>query len=188
MIYYPALIEASTDGYSLLFPDVPGCVTTGRDITELMAHAIEALSLHLEGVIADGEPFPLPGDLSDELPDWIEGQPGDFVRTVVPLELSAATTPASELIRAAVDQGINTGTSVDQTIERIQARRLGKKRGHRRAFFGGGRVELRNSPEEFAKTLAEFQATEALLAGYHVIQGPKAKRTGSASRPRAVAR
>ena len=61
MIYYPALIERSADGYGLLFPDVPGCVTTGRDAAELMAHAIEALTLHLESLREDGDPIPQPG-------------------------------------------------------------------------------------------------------------------------------
>ena len=65
MIYYPALIERAADGYGLLFPDVPGCVTTGRDAAELMAHAIEALTLHLESLREDGDPIPAPGELDD---------------------------------------------------------------------------------------------------------------------------
>lgn len=47
-------------GYSLYFPDLPGCVTAGDTLGELVVNAREALELHLEGMIADGEEPPEP--------------------------------------------------------------------------------------------------------------------------------
>jgi predicted RNase H-like HicB family nuclease len=72
MLYYPALIHRSGDGWSLGFPDLPGCVTTGRDMGELLAHAEEALTLHLEGMAADGGPIPEPSEPDAPLPDWLD--------------------------------------------------------------------------------------------------------------------
>jgi len=101
MIYYPALIERSADGYGLLFPDVPGCVTTGRDAAELMAHAIEALTLHLESLREDGDPIPEPGELDDPLPEWLADLGEDrFSRTLVPIETEAAARLAERLAMA----------------------------------------------------------------------------------------
>ena len=36
------------------FPDFPGCVTQGDTAQQAMEHAIEALSLHVEGMVAEG--------------------------------------------------------------------------------------------------------------------------------------
>lgn len=45
---YLLVIENAGENLSAYFPDVPGAVTTGRTVEEVLAHAAEALSLHLE--------------------------------------------------------------------------------------------------------------------------------------------
>ena len=52
------VIERAGDNYSAYSPDVPGCVATGdtREETEALMH--EALQLHIEGLVEDGEPIP----------------------------------------------------------------------------------------------------------------------------------
>lgn len=58
---YVAIIEGSQDeGYSAFFPDLPGCVTAAETMFELPAEARDALSLHLAGMIEDGEALPEP--------------------------------------------------------------------------------------------------------------------------------
>jgi predicted RNase H-like HicB family nuclease len=64
MATYIALIRKETDSdYGVEFPDFPGCVTAGRTLDEARRMAAEALSLHIDGMIADREPIPAPGSL-----------------------------------------------------------------------------------------------------------------------------
>ncbi|MFM7345357.1 MAG: type II toxin-antitoxin system HicB family antitoxin [Tagaea sp.] len=63
--YYPAVIEAGEPGSNLgvFFPDLPGCVSAGDDVIDAVRNAEEALSLHLSGMVADGDPLPAPSAL-----------------------------------------------------------------------------------------------------------------------------
>lgn len=54
-------------GYGLYFPDLPGCVTAGDTLEELVANAHEALQLHLEGMTGGGYPIPKPTPI-EQLP------------------------------------------------------------------------------------------------------------------------
>lgn len=65
MASYIALIhkDASSD-YGVSFPDFPGCVTAGVTIDEARTMAREALDLHIEGMIEDGEAIPAPSNLA----------------------------------------------------------------------------------------------------------------------------
>lgn len=63
--YIAVLEPAEQGGYGVSFPDLPGCVTFGDDLTEAMANAHEALSLHLDGMVEDGETLPAARDLRD---------------------------------------------------------------------------------------------------------------------------
>jgi predicted RNase H-like HicB family nuclease len=55
---YIALIETDTDGLSVSFPDLPGCVSGGDTLDHAVLMAKEALSLHLDGIVEDGQPLP----------------------------------------------------------------------------------------------------------------------------------
>ncbi len=46
--------------YGVTVPDLPGCHSAGDTLDEAMAMAREAIELHLEGMIEDGEPLPDP--------------------------------------------------------------------------------------------------------------------------------
>jgi predicted RNase H-like HicB family nuclease len=64
MANYIGLIHKDTDSdYGVSFPDFPGCVSAGVTLDEARAGAEEALALHLEGMIEDGEPVPDPTSL-----------------------------------------------------------------------------------------------------------------------------
>lgn len=64
MTSYIALIhkDAGSD-FGVSFPDFPGCVSAGSTIDEARKMAEEALALHVEGMIEDGETLPAPSSL-----------------------------------------------------------------------------------------------------------------------------
>lgn len=55
---YPAVIEQGNSGFGVFFPDLPGCTSGGDTVDEAINNAHEALSLHLAGMIEDGDPLP----------------------------------------------------------------------------------------------------------------------------------
>ena len=64
MKHYIALIHKDAEGdYGVSFPDFPGCVTAGTTLDQARAFAIEALDLHLAGLMEDGETLPEPSSL-----------------------------------------------------------------------------------------------------------------------------
>ena len=64
---YAMIIEKGDKNYSGYFPDLPGCVATGKTLDELKQRMREALELHLRGMREDGLPIPQPS-----LVDYIE--------------------------------------------------------------------------------------------------------------------
>lgn len=66
-VTYLAIMEPCSTGYGVYFPDLPGCVASGRNIEEAAEYAKEALSLHCYAMEQDGEMIPEPSNvLSDE--------------------------------------------------------------------------------------------------------------------------
>lgn len=55
---YPAVFEKTETGYSVFFPDLPGCFTVGNTLEEAHMMAREALGLHLWGFERDGDEIP----------------------------------------------------------------------------------------------------------------------------------
>lgn len=52
------VIEKANGNYSAYAPDLPGCVATGDTRDEAEAAMHEALQLHIEGLLEDGQPVP----------------------------------------------------------------------------------------------------------------------------------
>ncbi len=48
---YFAVFEPGESGYGVYFPDLPGCITVGKNIEDAEKMAEEALGLHLWGKI-----------------------------------------------------------------------------------------------------------------------------------------
>ena len=70
MRQYIALIHKEADSdFGVSFPDFPGCVTAGTTLDEAREMAAEALGLHLEGMLQDGEPVPEPSSLEAVMAD-----------------------------------------------------------------------------------------------------------------------
>lgn len=60
---YPAVFEKTETGYSVLFPDLPGCFTVGETLGEAHLMAKESLGLHLWGFERDGDDIPEPSSV-----------------------------------------------------------------------------------------------------------------------------
>ena len=56
--------DAGSD-YGVSFPDFPGVITAGLTLDDARAMAEEALTLHVEGLVEDGEAIPEPSTLED---------------------------------------------------------------------------------------------------------------------------
>jgi len=60
MNYIAIINKEDGSDYGVSFPDFPGCITAGATVDEAKDMAIEALHLHIEGMVEDGEPVPTP--------------------------------------------------------------------------------------------------------------------------------
>ena len=85
---YPAVFSKAKSGIGVVFPDFDGCISQGKDYKEAFHYAKEGLSLHIFGMLEDGEKLPAPSrlesiklsenealtlievDLEDFTPDW----------------------------------------------------------------------------------------------------------------------
>jgi predicted RNase H-like HicB family nuclease len=61
---YPVVIHKDADSdYGVTVPDLPGCFSAGRTLDEALARAREAIELHVEGLLDEGQPVPKPGTI-----------------------------------------------------------------------------------------------------------------------------
>lgn len=51
------------NGYTVIFPSLPGCVTYGTTRDEAIAMATEAAALYLESLVAHNQPIPPKDDI-----------------------------------------------------------------------------------------------------------------------------
>jgi len=60
---YPAVFSQENTSVGVIFPDLPGCVSQGDDYQKAFDYAREGLSLHIFGILEDGEKLPAPSRL-----------------------------------------------------------------------------------------------------------------------------
>ena len=63
MDYIAYLHKGGKSDFGVSFPDFPGCITAGRTLDEARRLAPEALALHIQGMVEDGEAIPEPSTL-----------------------------------------------------------------------------------------------------------------------------
>ena len=93
--YIVVVYKDATLDYGVSFPDFPGAVAAAPTLEEAVEMAAEALLLHVEGMIAEGEIIPEPSTAEQVLanPEWSDGK-----KIWVPLKTDAwlrATPPRS---------------------------------------------------------------------------------------------
>ena len=60
MYRFLVIIEKGENNYGAYSPDLPGCVAVGDTLEEVDKNMREAIEMHLEGMIEDHEPIPIP--------------------------------------------------------------------------------------------------------------------------------
>jgi predicted RNase H-like HicB family nuclease len=61
------IIEKGASNYSAYAPDLPGCIATGKTLEDVKANMRQALKMHVQGMIEDHEPLPVPQTLAEYL-------------------------------------------------------------------------------------------------------------------------
>ena len=67
-LIYPAVFKPFTDqsgGYVVEFPDLPGCITEGKNLEQAIEMGIDAASGWILGELEDGEQIPRASDYSE---------------------------------------------------------------------------------------------------------------------------
>lgn len=65
MYRFLIVVEKANGNYSAYSPDLPGCVATGKTREDAERNMREAMLMHVEGLIEDGEPVPEPESLAE---------------------------------------------------------------------------------------------------------------------------
>lgn len=129
---YPAIFEPNEhNGFTITFPDLPGCITEGNDLAEGISMAQEALALHLYGMERDGDPIPeASSPYSKLIPN--EAAKGSFINVI-----AARTAPIrDEMQNRAVkktltipqwlnDEAEAAGLNFSQTLQFALKEKLG---------------------------------------------------------------
>ncbi len=91
--------------YGVSFPDFPGCITAGATLEEARIMAQEALSLHIDGLIEDGETLPAASSL-----DEILAKPDNAGSIAV---LAVAPARSSKVVRVNITMPEDTLAKID---------------------------------------------------------------------------
>lgn len=63
---YLVVIEKGPKSYGAFSPEVPGCVAVDSTREKVEQRMREALEFHLEGIVKDGDPIPVPHTSPDD--------------------------------------------------------------------------------------------------------------------------
>ncbi len=76
---YIVVIEKAENNYSAFSPDLPGCITVGTTIDEVISLMIEAIELYLEQLTEENEVIPHSKTLAEYIQEGIfdESQIGE---------------------------------------------------------------------------------------------------------------
>ena len=55
-----AVFEPVENGFSVYFPDLPGCISYGENFEDAQKQAVDALGLHIYGMEKDNNEIPVP--------------------------------------------------------------------------------------------------------------------------------
>ncbi|MBN4074620.1 MAG: HicB family protein [Alkaliphilus sp.] len=70
---YLAVFEPTKTGYSIYFPDFPGCISCAEGYGEAQKQAEEVLGLHIYGMEKDGDEIPVPSKKPQVDPETVDG-------------------------------------------------------------------------------------------------------------------
>jgi predicted RNase H-like HicB family nuclease len=115
-IAYQAPDDGLADGWDVVFPDLPGCVSQGDSAEDALRNAVEALGLHIEGMVAEGLDLPAPSDLSAPLPEWLPAsEMADQVPALLPVEVPGKSARINITMDAALVDRLDAAARRDGT-------------------------------------------------------------------------
>ena len=140
MDYIAYLHKDKGSDFGVSFPDFPGCITVGKTLEEARSMAVEALALHIQGMVEDGlavsEPSKL-DDLKDD-PDFAHAV-AVLVTTEIPgkrvrVNITAMESQIAEIDRLAEKAGLSRSgyfvqRALDRSFEHVERART--KRRHK---------------------------------------------------------
>ncbi|MHA6724125.1 type II toxin-antitoxin system HicB family antitoxin [Sphingomonas sp. RS2018] len=98
-VHYPAIIERAGAGFSVFFPDLPGCTSAGDTMQDAAIGAEEALSGHLAVMAEYGDPIPRPSTLDDIATD-------DEVDEVARILVRGERPGRAVRVQVSIDEGL----------------------------------------------------------------------------------
>lgn len=124
-VYYPAIIERAGSGYSVYFPDLPGCTSAGASLQEAARNAEEALVGHLLVSAQHSDALADPSELDDvEADPDVDEAARILVRAERPGRSIRLNITLDEGLVAAIDRvaGNRSGFIADAARAALQAR------------------------------------------------------------------
>lgn len=127
-VVYPAIVERAATGFSVFFPDLPGCTSAGATVQDAALNAEDALTGHLLASAEHGDPLPPPSDIAalEHDPEVAEvarllvraEKPGKAVRVNITID---------DGLLAAIDRVATnrSGFLADAARQALAARRIG---------------------------------------------------------------
>ncbi len=133
--YYPAVVEKEPDSdFGVFFPDFPGCVSAGTTIYGTLDGAGQALALHIQGMLQDGDALPAARETDSDFADLVESgssaglPPGGYrLLTLIPVHIprtKRVNVNLDEALLAEIDsQTDNRSAFLDQAARALLASR-----------------------------------------------------------------
>lgn len=108
---YAVVFEQTRNNYCAYAPDVPGCISTGKNWLHMQMMIREALTVHIESMLEDGEPVP-------EQRMSIEGAMADYIEPLTEDEqASYAKFGEAEPALSVTFQMVEIDVQVDEPID-----------------------------------------------------------------------
>jgi predicted RNase H-like HicB family nuclease len=129
-VYYPAIIEAASEGFGVFFPDVPGCTSGGATLQEAACNAEEALHAHIDLATEHHEAVPAPSELDALV---IDPDIREVARILVRAELPGRSvrvniTLPEDLLKAIDRHAARTGYSRSGLLAQAVRERIRQER------------------------------------------------------------
>lgn len=117
-----------TQGYTVTFPDLPGCITEGDDFEEAARNAKEVLELHLYGMEEEGMPIPKP---TSNFNDWENKPIGQIVIITAWMDVirdemqNKAVNKTVTMPKWLADEAKSAGINFSQVLQTALKKQLG---------------------------------------------------------------
>jgi antitoxin HicB len=137
MLKYPAIFHPEDSGFSIEFPDLPGCLSEGNNLEDALAMAEEALNGHIGCLIEMDRDVPDPSDIRGENIFYIPVEP----EIAIPILLKKLRK-LERLSQSDVARRINIAYQSYQRIENVKGFNASIKTLSRIAKALGKRLDI----------------------------------------------